>query len=85
MSKKPKKRARKIALPLDRCGTPIHVGDWIWFEEGDEMVHVTSLTYEGDDRWYAGDEHEECASDNLSGGVVVGPCAGIWKEWTDEY
>ena len=71
MSKKPKKCKRKIALPTDRHGTPIHVGDWLWFEDGGEMVHVESLTYDGYD-WFAGDENDDCVSDNLGAGIVIG-------------
>ena len=75
MSKKPKKRKRKVKLPTDRLSTPINVGDWLWFEDGSEMVHVESLTYDGRD-WYAGDEHDDCASDNLGAGIVIGARRG---------
>ena len=73
--KKPKKRTYKIALPTDRLGTPIHVGDWLWFEDGNEMMRVESLTYDGM-MWFAGDEHDDCASDNLGAGIVIGARRG---------
>ena len=76
MSKKPKKRKRKIKLPTDRNNVPIHVGDWLWFEDGDEMIHVESLTYMGGGEWFAGNENDDCASDNLGAGIVIGARRG---------
>ena len=69
MSKKKFKRKRKVNLPKDRNDTPINIGDWLMFDDG--PMHVYSLTlFDGGD-WVAGTEEEDCASDNLSGGVVI--------------
>lgn len=72
MSKKKNKRKRqkKIALPTDRNGTPINIGDWVMFDE--RPVHVMSLTIYSDGGWSIGDEENDYAADNLGGGVVLG-------------
>ena len=78
MSKKKKKkkhdkRKKKISLPRDRKGIPINLGDWVMFDEG--PIHVISLTVYEDGGWSAGNEEDDYASDNLSGGEVV----SLWK------
>lgn len=68
MSKK-HKRHKKVSLPCDRNGEPINLGDWLMFDDG--PIHVLSLTMYDDESWFAGDESDECAATNLSGGVVL--------------
>lgn len=69
------KRKRKVKLPCDRNGTPIHVGDWLMFEDG--PFHIELLTYYGESFkgtvggcWTAEDEGNNFC-DNLANGVVV--------------
>lgn len=69
------KRKRKVKLPCDRNGTPIHVGDWLMFDDG--PFHVDTLLWCGyglslvtSDGWVAIDEHER-ESDNLRAGVII--------------
>ena len=70
-----KKRKRKVPLPTDRDGTPIHIGDWLMFSDG--PFHVETLTYYGKGvenavgcGWTAEDENEVFC-DNLSAGKVI--------------
>lgn len=67
-------RRRKVALPCDRDGVPIHVGDLLMWDDG-TTLKVATLTYYGPDyermgAWTAEDEHEDF-SDNLAGSVNV--------------
>ena len=73
MSKKKRKLGRKVALPTDRDGTPIHIGDWLAFDDG--PFRVDAMTYLGDDFWYATDMNEEL-TDNLSAGKVISLSVG---------
>ena len=70
-----KKRKRKVTLPTDRDGTPIHIGDWLMFSDG--PFHVETLTYYGSEIesaingcWTAENE-DEVFCDNLSAGKVI--------------
>lgn len=77
------KRKKKIALPKDRNGVPINIGDWVMFSDG--PFHVDLLIYYGPgfdvvttNGWTARDEDEE-ESDNLKAGEVVTLKGG--KKW----
>ena len=70
---------RFVALPVDRNGVSIDVGDVLMWDNGD-TIRVESLTYFGDEfvdtlgySWVANDEGEN-GSDNLEGGRI------IWKK-----
>ena len=70
-----KKRKRKVTLPIDRDGTPIHIGDWLMFSDG--PFHVETLTYYGKGLdpaiggcWTAENENGDIC-DNLSAGKVI--------------
>lgn len=75
---KPKllKPKRKVKLPCDRTGAPIHIGDVLTWDGG-ERLQVATLTYYGDgyDKiggcWTAEDETGEQFSDNLEGSLIV--------------
>lgn len=78
------KRKKKIALPMDRNGVSINIGDWVMF--GDGPFHVDTLIYYGSgfdvvttDGWVAKDENGE-ESDNLKAGEVVVLMKG-GKKW----
>lgn len=63
------KRKRKVKLPCDRNGTPIHVGDWLMFDDG--PFHVDMLGFVGDGYgWYA-ENADGVDADNLGGGVIL--------------
>ena len=69
-----KSRKRKIALPVDHYGNPVHVGDMLYFKADDVFIKVRSLTYYGDDvpgfAWVA-NENEDDMSDLIDGSVNV--------------
>lgn len=70
-----------IALPTDRNGMPIHIGDVLMWDGGD-TIRVESLTYYGDEfeslgfRWVANEDavNDKERSDNLGCGEI------IWKK-----
>ena len=72
---KKRKLKRKVALPTDRDGTPINIGDWLMFDDG--PFHVDTLTYYGEGLesvirgcWTAENEDGDIC-DNLSAGKVI--------------
>jgi len=70
-----KSRKRKIDLPVDRYGNPVHIGDTLYFEADDVFIKVESLTYYGDHyipslAWVA-NENEDEMTDNIDGSVNV--------------
>ena len=69
-----KSRKRKIALPVDRYGNPVYVGDMLYFEADNTFIKVTSLTYYGDVvpklAWVA-NENEDDMTDHIDGSVNV--------------
>lgn len=74
--KKPKllKVKRKVKLPCDRTGAPIHIGDVLQWDGGQRM-RVATLTYYGEDFksvgcWTAEDEDGEF-SDNIEMSLIV--------------
>ena len=69
MRKHKHKRKKKIALPTDRNGTPIHVGDWIKFDDG--ILQVATLTVYSDGGWTIGTDTDDYVADNPGGGVVI--------------
>lgn len=65
---------RKVKLPTDRTGEPIHVGDVLQWDDGTRM-QVATLTYYGKElesigSWTAEGECEEY-SDNLGNSIIV--------------
>lgn len=76
MSKKRERHSRKVPLPTDRTGAPIHVGDVLEWANGERMK-VFSLTYYGDQfdvlgyRWTADGEGDGEYSDNLAASLIV--------------
>lgn len=64
-----RKHKRKVALPTDRTGTPIRIGDVLEWEDGTRL-RVDILNWYGGDFWTAEDEAGEF-SDNLGASVVV--------------
>ncbi len=69
-----KKRKRKVQLPCDRTGEPIHVGDVLQWDDGTRL-QVSTMTYYGEDCksigcWTAEDEQGEF-TDNLDGSIIV--------------
>lgn len=78
MTKKRKKPRRKVALPTDRHGTPIDVGDIVaWDDDEGTCIRVDTLTFLGDEfadtlgSWIVNIEEE--GYDNLAG------CEVVWK------
>jgi hypothetical protein len=74
---KPKliKPKRKVKLPCDRTGAPIHIGDVLAWDNGERM-QVATLTYYGEEYkvvgcWTAEDEDGEMFADNLDGSLIV--------------
>ena len=68
------KRKRKVQLPCDRTGEPIHVGDVLQWDDGTRL-QVSTMTYYGEDFkaigcWTAEDEQGEF-TDNLDGSIIV--------------
>ena len=64
MSKK-----RKVKLPTDRTGMPIHIDDVLEWEDGTRL-RVDILNWYGGGFWTAEDDNGEF-SDNLGASVVV--------------
>lgn len=64
-----RKHKRKVALPTDRTGTPIRIGDVLEWEDGTRL-RADILNWYGGDFWTAEDEAGEF-SDNLGASVVV--------------
>lgn len=63
------KRKRKVKLPCDANGDPIHVGDWLIFSDG--PFYVDALCWMGDEcGWYATSDTGGEA-DNLGGGTII--------------
>lgn len=76
---KPKGRRRKVALPTDRNGAPIHVDDVLWWDDGTMLV-VAMMTWYGDDLtgvgcWTVKDEDGGYA-DNLARALDLTALAG---------
>ena len=65
------KRMKKVKLPTDRTGRPIHVGDIIEWEDG-ARLKVDVLEWYGGNHWNGFDCSMEDFSDNLEAGIVVG-------------
>ena len=70
-----KSRKRKVALPVDRYGNTVYVGDTLYFKNDDKFIRVASLTYYGDDvpnfpDWVANENDDEM-TDNIGGSVNV--------------
>ena len=69
------KASRKVGLPVDRNGRPIHVGDIVAF--GDcEPFKVVSLTWCGGEDWLIGNEDDCGYSDNPNGATVIWSVGG---------
>lgn len=64
-----RKHKRKMKLPCDRTGMPIHIGDVLEWEDGTRL-RVAVLNWYGGDFWTAEDDNGEF-SDNLGASVVV--------------
>lgn len=75
-SKRTRKGKRKVALPKDRTGRAIHIGDTVAWGDG-TMLKVAWMTYfgkvAGDDMWEISGEGEDDWSDNPSA------CEIIWR------
>ena len=65
---KPKK---KVKLPTDRTGRPIHVDDILEWRDGTRM-RVSGLEWYGGGFWCATDCDANDYSDNLGASIVVG-------------
>lgn len=69
------RRKRKIKLPIDSKGMPIHVGDYMAFDDG--VYRIEDLTYMGEKYgWYASASNiikgeDDVDIDNLGGGTVL--------------
>lgn len=68
------KRKRKVQLPCDRTGEPIHIGDVLQWDDGTRL-QVSTMTYYGEDFksigcWTAEDEDGEF-SDNIEMSLIV--------------
>ncbi len=66
--------SRKVKLPCDRTGEPIHIGDVLQWDDGSRM-QVAVLNYYGEDYkalgcWEAEDESGEI-SDNIEKSLIV--------------
>ena len=76
MSKRHKRPARKVKLPTDRTGEPIHVGDVLEWKDGSRLM-VESLTYYGRQldalgfRWVAEGLDEGEYADNLGASTII--------------
>lgn len=73
MSKKRRKdprRRRKVALPTDSTGKPIHLGDLLEWPTGERLL-VETLSYvgEGSITWLA--EEPGGDSDNLGASTII--------------
>lgn len=67
---------RKVKLPCDRTGMPVHIGDLLQWDDGTRM-QVGSLTYYGGDGWTAEDDGGDF-TDNIGAAIVV------WRGKEDE-
>jgi len=61
---------KKVKLPCDRTGEPIHIGDVLQFEDGTRF-QVAWLTWFGGNCWMAEDEDGAEGSDNLGASLIV--------------
>lgn len=64
------KKSRKIKLPVDSTGEPIHVDDLLVWPNG-EWLKVETLTYVGHGGWMAEGLDKGEYSDNLGAATIV--------------
>ena len=69
-----KKRKRKVQLPCDMTGEPIHIGDVLQWDDGTRL-QVSTMTYYGEDFksigcWTIEDDQGEF-SDNIGVSIIV--------------
>lgn len=65
-----KKLKKKVRLPKDSTGRPIHIGDVLEWRDG-ECMRVGILNYYGDDNWTAEDGDGDDFTDNLRASTIV--------------
>ena len=66
-----KKQKRKVELPADRTGRPVHIDDVLEWDSG-ERLRVSVLNWYGGDQWTAEDVDAEEFTDNIGAAIIVG-------------